>query len=97
MAKRPSNSHLTVIDGRTFTWAGECGTCNASDIMGGLLHQRIWDDSCDVGFFVKSHKTGRQVLFTHTKDVHEAEGDLIKSVYTSYGSDREIRLYIYND
>jgi len=96
MAKRPTNSHLTVIDGRIFMWKGNCGACDASDIMGVVLHQRIWDDSCDVGFFVKSHKTGRKVLFTHTKDVH-FKGELIKSVYTSYDSDREIRLYIYND
>lgn len=38
--------------------------------------RRIWDDACDVGFELKSAKTGKSVIFALEKVDTDAEGDI---------------------
>lgn len=46
-----------------FTWKGQTGTCEASDFNPTVMCSRVYDDACDVGFFARSPRTGRSLLF----------------------------------
>lgn len=65
-----------------FTWtdSGLKGCCEASD-MGNRHLQRLYDDACDVGFAIKSDKTGLVVKF-HMDKVHQSdEGEITHWTY----------------
>jgi len=72
--KRP-DFQVPVHDGKVFTWHEGAGCADASDLGRGYS-ARVWNDAADVGFFVKSHRTGAQKLFvyagalSHTGDVY---------------------------
>lgn len=62
----------------------------------------VYDDACDVGFWLVSHVTGDRLLFI----VHESEtksgadGDVLYWVAQCYGGrpdQRDLRVIIYND
>jgi len=50
---------------KEFTWTGNNGVSFLTDLCGpnGQLFSRLYDDACDVGFDVRSEKTGRAVTF----------------------------------
>lgn len=54
-----------------FTWSdgGRSASCEASD-MGDRHLQRLYDDAMDVGFAMKSEKTGRVVKF-YMDEIHK--------------------------
>ena len=65
----------------------------------GFMPQRpIWDDSCDVGFELKSAKTGKVVIFALEK-IDEDEGDIhgwwfVGHPFHEFG---EIKVLLIND
>ena len=54
-----------VHRGNMFTWNGDAGVVDASDLgpFGHRWYDRVYDDACDLGFVVVSHRTGARVLF----------------------------------
>lgn len=69
------NKNIPELGGRQITWTAgrNHGTLFASDIRVNL-NTRIYDDACDVGFYVKSHRTGVRVLFTAlNQEVYDTE------------------------
>lgn len=87
--------------GCIFSWAYGEGCADASDFSNPPpgappLCGRVWDDACDVGFFVVSHRTQESKLFTHSKSVRDPFGELLYDVYTSH-PDRVVQIRIYND
>ena len=55
--------NIPTHSGRLFTWEGHIGTCERSVFGRRGMCDRLYDDACDVGFWVKSHKTGKSILF----------------------------------
>ena len=53
----------TKIPSVLFSWHGNRGVTEASDLNRIKFLSRIWDDACDVGFAVVSAKTGKLVVF----------------------------------
>ena len=46
--------------------------------------QQVWDDACDVGFYVESHITGFRKLFLLTFVQKDHEGDVQHWIYQEY-------------
>lgn len=83
--KTPDNRYLPVIDGSRVTWTGLNGCIEVSDFDAGARAQpwaRVWNDACDVGFWVRSHRTGRRELFTFD-NVETKDGDVIAWTFVS--------------
>jgi hypothetical protein len=69
------SKQIPVHDGRLFAWEGNVGACDRSDLGPKGMCDRIYDDACDVGFYVRSHKTGKYVLFVlhHQEPTKDSE------------------------
>lgn len=64
--KKPDLS-LPVYEGSLFRWTGRHGSAEASDLginPGITPGRQVWSDSCDLGFMVRSHRSGEEKLFT---------------------------------
>ncbi len=55
--------------------------------MGNRHLQRLYDDACDVGFAMKSDKTGRVVKFYMDKVHTDGEGDITHWTYRACHED----------
>ncbi len=84
---------VPVHDGNKFHWYDGIGSADTSDLYP-VVSRRLYADACDVGFYVKSHRTGHVVLFTYVK-TNKAYGDDITS--WTYESAAGVRIVIYND
>jgi hypothetical protein len=63
-------------DRRLEMLTAELTTIQANVRMVRSLTQRVFDDACDQGFYVVSHRTGRKVLLVLEKEIRDAEGEL---------------------
>lgn len=54
---------------------------------------RVWPDSCDVGFWMKSHKTGVNVLFL-LESQKLKDGEIVSWEFTS--QDGRFRITVFN-
>lgn len=97
--KKP-DLNIPIHDGTQFDWQGERGTADASDLNDGLgllsFEGRVWNDSADVGFYVRSHRTGALVLFVQ-ENVQVRDGDTLWWQYTSRGLPAPVSIIVYND
>ena len=91
--KNNVNPRLPVHDGRHFFWEGKSATGEVSSIGAPSVAGRVWRDSCDVGFYVRSHKTGVKKLFVETA-VTRSHGDVLS---WTYESDDGLKIEIFND
>lgn len=66
-------------DSSTKTFTSEISTLNPC----GQLHKRIWHDSCDVGFFILSPKTGKKMLFIWYNHIQDRDGEFQGHKYQS--------------
>jgi hypothetical protein len=80
-----------------FTWNKNRAVADASD-FGSLkergtnwIGSRLYDDACDIGFYVVSAKTGVKMLFTYVHDEDGYDGEL--QVYSS----GDYKITIFND
>lgn len=55
---------------------------------------RAWSDSCDVGFWLQSHKTGQLVLFL-LETQHNLNGEIVAWELTS--QDGKFKITVVND
>lgn len=61
-----------------------------------LLHQRIYGDACDVGFAMKSEKTGNVEIFYYSNRV-EKEGEAVYWVWEALNPKLDCHVKIFND
>lgn len=69
---------LNVIEfpSSMFTWSNEGrSACAEASDMGNRHLQRLYDDACDVGFKMKSEKTGEVVTFVMASPFYHGEGE----------------------
>jgi hypothetical protein len=79
MVRKPDN-FIPTHDGALFTWTGKTGVTEAST-LGPAYAGRVWRDACDMGFNVKSRRTGRNVTFYYAHSVGENVEDVEAFVY----------------
>lgn len=73
-----------------FTWRGKVGITEVSS-LGRPWIGRLFADACDVGFHVKSTRTGAVRAFFLTRQV-ASEGDIIEWVFEDRQGDVQIRV-----
>lgn len=103
------NKNLTKVSGKNITWNNDrdnervcTACCDVSDIGGywNALLQPLFDDACDIGFTVVSHRTGKEMKFLWASDEYDSEGELIGMRFVSVtpvDGKRWCNLTVYND
>jgi len=84
---------IPVHNALAFTWAGTVGVADVSDLPE-HFYSRVYKDACDIGFYVRSERTGRFLLFTETARMEASEGELAGWVFTS---DDGFTIKVFND
>lgn len=74
--RKPTNKCLPVISARLVTWSGTNGVIDGSDVPQLFPFPRIWNDACDVGFWVVSPRTGKHMLFSLQDELRDEEGEV---------------------
>lgn len=86
--------NVPVYDGTLFVWKREgVGYVDVS-ALNYVPWYRLYDDAADVGFYVRSHKTGDKKLFVLEKTAKN-EGEIV--AWTFISDDNKVRLTIFND
>ncbi len=67
--KLPTSKFTYIKENRTFV-------TEASDIHG-FDPRRIYDDACDIGFYMVSDKTGKKILFVEEGPDYNDDNELI--------------------
>jgi len=79
-----------------FRWSrwGKLGVADLSDFNRSLLADRLYDDSCDVGFEIESERTGKVLLFTYVMSHKDGDGDITHDEYLS--TTEGIKIVVFN-
>lgn len=88
-------SGVPVHDGARFQWSNGHGHVEASSLRQ-EQHSRLWSDSSDVGFYVRSHRTGAVELFVFDHEVVN-EGDVFARVYKVHRAKASWTVTVFND
>lgn len=98
ITRKPSLPNVPTYDGKQFHWGprGESGASEASSLQD-PVDAKLWDDACDVGFYIKSHQTGKTELFVRSNQERSADGDLLCTAYESVGLTDRITVIVFND
>jgi len=67
---------------RLFT--AEASDLKDHDFLSRVFLSRVFNDACDVGFRVVSSKTGREVVFTFSREERNTDSDVTAWHFTSY-------------
>lgn len=95
MEQHPNRLPLTCITAGHFTWSGQTGVAEESDLPEHLV-SRVYRDACDFGFLVQSDRTGRTVLFTCSEILRGSEGERVGSRFCD-AEDLGLTIDILND
>ena len=92
MILRPS-----PISTRDCVWDGTSNlfVADMSDLGHGFKFERVYDDACDIGLTLISHRTGKEIVFVFTGHIRNNEGELMGWELESLGS--TFKMTIFND
>ena len=98
-------NHTPILSSRfDFNTTIKTFSTEASSLRGTPFQSQLYDDACDVGFIMKSTKTGNEVTYVLEKEHKDFEGEVIKWTFVptieSYNKHREAvntRVVIFND
>lgn len=84
MTNRKPDFRLPIHNAGMVTWRKgiPTGAVEASD-LGPNFTGRIWNDACDIGFILKSPKTGREILMVQTGHCRDGEGEVTIWIFES--------------
>jgi hypothetical protein len=78
-AKHPSvmKNSLPILSTLDFRYYSEdrLFICERSDLKGKRILGRVFNDACDEGFILRSHKTGREVIFCQSGTDYNNDGE----------------------
>lgn len=82
MKRRPFEIDIQPFDSKQFSYnsSDKTLTAEASDLNNKHL-QQIYNDACDVGFAIRSNKTGKVVTYYMTHEEKDNEGDIKWWIY----------------
>jgi hypothetical protein len=89
------NRNLSVLSASEFSWVGKQGAAEVSSLSQ-FEPQRVWSDSCDLGFVVRSTRTGADVLFLLASEILDSEGSLSGWRFVAEG-ERGLEIMVVND
>ena len=75
-------SGLPVVCGSKFDWCGVTGWTNYR-LLGPSFEPQYVGYTSDVGFYVKSHRTGVVKLFIYDSSMHDEDGNWDGTVWVS--------------
>jgi hypothetical protein len=85
---------VPVHSGAKFDWHEGVGATDAST-LGPRWSSRVWADAADVGFVVRSQRTGKTMLFVHTgTELEKHSGEVLCATFES---DSGVKIRVYND
>lgn len=84
--------NVPVHDGSKFYWHMRVGSADASE-LGAVISTRLYADAADVGFIVRSHRTGHTKLFSYVGNETVA-GEVVTWTYAASDG---ARIIIHND
>jgi len=84
--------NVPTHDGSRFFWYTKVGSADASE-LGRVISARLYADSADVGFLVRSHRTGATKAFTLARTTKNADEILSWTYESADGT----RIVVYND
>jgi len=90
----------TRVPTHTITMHEGMMIAEASSLMlGHIDFTQVWDDACDVGLTLVSHRTGREVVYALEDIARDGEGDLLFwTLVPANLNERHLpELRIYND
>lgn len=95
---KPTLPNVPVHDGKRFHWGprGAGGATEASSLQE-PVDAKLWDDACDVGFCIKSHRSGKTELFVLAQQDRAKDGELLFSMYESVNLPEKIQVIVFND
>lgn len=85
---------------KDFNYHGMSWTTEASDLARNNFFGQIWDDAADVGFVVKSHVTGKEVVFYLDTVERDADNDIRWWTFKPYNPEdryKDLVITIWND
>jgi hypothetical protein len=90
--------NVPTYKSRQFTWIPEMKqlVAEASDLSRGAFWSRIYDDACDVGFQIESHKTGSVVKF-YMAEEHRAGEEVTHWTFRPLDSTCGCEVVVLND
>lgn len=96
--KQPT-CHIETYSAELFTWYGfaESGSTEASDLglkAGQQPGSRVWNDACDVGFFVQGRREKR--LYTLVEEKKHPDGEFFAWVFADVDRPGN-KIFVYND
>jgi hypothetical protein len=65
--------NLTPVSSSLFSWNGLKATTEDSTLYGVNTRVPLYDDACDVGFAIKSEKTGRVSTWFFSEELRDGE------------------------
>lgn len=66
-----------------------------SSDFGHMTPYMLYDDACDFGFWIKSHKTGKLEAFNYQNAERDQEGDIV--LWNYHNARHNLTLVVYND
>ena len=73
-----------IFDSRSFTWSKETRTLVSEVSSTPEILRQLWADSLDLGFGIRSHRTGSVAYFTLIDRIVDDEGDTVKWVFEAH-------------
>jgi len=87
--------NIPVYPADLFTWKGTHGFTEASDLKAVNFNpSQVWDDSCDVGFYLRSPNTGAKKLFTYAGHDHQ-DNEIVATMFESFDPPQETQRGVY--
>jgi len=85
----------------TYNPATKTFVCEASDLRG-FEPRRIYDDACDIGFYLVSEKTGKKILFCEVGPTRDEDDDLVSFNFSAHCYENpehcmDLKLIVFND
>ena len=97
------NQNLVAFSSDKYTYVHVDKTfyADVSELNGGKLEiGQVYDDACDVGFFMVSSKTGFRVAFALSNTMADREGEVNAWQFMSVAESpelRDLKVMIFND
>ena len=73
-----------IFDSAQFAWHKESRTLVSEISSTPEILRQLWVDSLDLGFGIRSHKTGNVAYFTLVDRVVDEDGDTVKWVFEAH-------------
>lgn len=96
---RNVSKNLSVVNSSSFMWhPGDKTFTSEYSMLPYFNIRRVWDDACDVGFIMQSHRTGYKKVFVLSEVKTSQDGELLWHEFVCADHKHgNIKVKIFND